>query len=299
MGWLKSAIKGLPVYGTLHRMRRRWSHLWFERQGTITVRIGEFNVLMPSAHPLPQLSASQPYRDVCVGIAAKYFGSKYPRAAILDIGANVGDSAARIATYCKNDLILVEPSPFFSRYLEKNISGFPNKCTVEKVFISPEDTIHGRLVHWGGTAFFEADVQSPELKAKKLSSFDQAICMVKIDTDGNDFAIINKSIDWFERSQPGILFEHQIRTKSDLDQADATFENLMKIGYRCFAVFDDPGFLILSTGDIDILRDLNRYLYRIWSATNAVKSISNYDVLAVHERDRDSFESIVKYFKSI
>ena len=122
--------------------------------------------------------------------------------------------------------------------------------------------------------------------------------MVKIDTDGNDFAIINKSIDWFERAQPGIFFEHQIRATPDLERADATFENLMGIGYRYFVVFDDPGFLILSTGDIDILKDLNRYLYRIWSTPGAVKSICNYDVLALHERDRDAFEGVLKYFKS-
>lgn len=155
---LRSTIKKLPIYGTLNRMRRRWSHLWFERQGTITVRIGDFNLLMPSAHPLPQLRESQPYRDVCVGIAAKYLGAKYPGAAILDIGANVGDSAARMATYCRNDLILVEPSPFFGRYLEKNVSRFPNKCTVEKVFISPEATVRGRLVHWGGQHFLRPTV---------------------------------------------------------------------------------------------------------------------------------------------
>jgi FkbM family methyltransferase len=218
---------------------------------------------------------------------------------VLDIGANVGDSAAYIATYCDNDLILVEPSSFFGRYLEKNVRRFPNKSTVEPVLISPEDTLHGRLVHWGGTAYLESGVQFSELKTKKLSSFNRAICMVKIDTDGNDFAIINKSIDWFEKSQPGILFEHQIRSKPDLDQADATFENLMQIGYRYFVVFDDPGFMILSTSNIGILKDLNRYQYRIWSKANARKSICNYDVLALHDRDRDVFEDILNYFKAM
>jgi len=299
MGRVRSAIKASRLYEPLNGVRRRASHFWFERQGTVTVKVGKFDILMPSAHPLPKLFERQPYRDLCIGIAAKYLGKKYPDAAVLDIGANVGDSAAHIATYCENDLILVEPSSFFRRYLEKNIQRFPNKSIVEPVFISSEDNPRGRLVHWGGTAYFESGSHAPELKSKMLSSFDRAICMVKIDTDGNDFAIINKSIDWFDKFQPGILFEHEIRSKAGLDQADATFENLTRIGYRYYVVFDDPGFMILSTGDICILKDLNRYQYRIWTTANANKSICNFDVLALHQRDGDVFKDFLNYFEAM
>ncbi|MGC2305188.1 FkbM family methyltransferase [Candidatus Binatus sp.] len=298
---LKSAIKASPYYEFLNGLRRRTRQFFFERQGTITVKIGNFDILMPSAHPLPNFFASQPYRDLCIGIAAKYLGRKYPHAAILDIGANVGDSAAHIATYCDNDLILVEPSTFFGRYLEMNVRKLPNKCTVEPVLISPEERpngSHGRMVHWAGTAHFESAASCPELKTKTLSSFDRPICMVKIDTDGNDFAIINNSIDWFEKRQPGLLFEHEIRSRSDLDRADATFENLLRSGYRYFVVFDDPGFMILSTGNVGILKDLNRYQYRIWASAGANKTICNFDVLALQDKDRDVFEDVLNYFNS-
>ena len=115
MGRLSSAIKASRLYEPLNGVRRRASHFWFERQGIVTVRVGKFDILMPSAHPLPKLFERQPYRDLSIGIAAKYLGKKYPHAAVLDIGANVGDSAAHIATYCGNDLILVELSSFFRR----------------------------------------------------------------------------------------------------------------------------------------------------------------------------------------
>jgi hypothetical protein len=48
----------------------------------------------------------QPYRDLCIGISAKYISVKYPNKAIIDIGANIGDTAAIIATYAQNNVYL-------------------------------------------------------------------------------------------------------------------------------------------------------------------------------------------------
>ena len=154
--WNVMIKKKLSSYATLKNMRREWSEFWFRHQGTIVAKVGNFDLVMPSAHPLPALFKEQPYRDLFIGISAKYLGGKYPNADILDIGANIGDSAAIVATYCDNDLILVEPSPFFYRYLEQNVKNFPNRSNIESIFISPEDTLHGQLVHWEERRFSRA-----------------------------------------------------------------------------------------------------------------------------------------------
>lgn len=52
-------------------------------------------------------------RDQCVGFAAAQLSKKYPESTFMDIGANVGDTAAIMATHAKKRLILVEPSDYF------------------------------------------------------------------------------------------------------------------------------------------------------------------------------------------
>jgi hypothetical protein len=157
--WLRAAkgtafyrrLKKSFVYRFIQKRRedKRTSAVF--RQGTATLHVGDFTIALPDKHPLIDWQRSQPYRDQHIGISAGLFGRKYPRAALIDIGANVGDSAARMASHCRNDLILIEPSPLYLKYLKKNAALFHNKTMIEEVLIGGESMGHGNLVHTGGS----------------------------------------------------------------------------------------------------------------------------------------------------
>ena len=91
-----------------------------------------------------------------------------------------------------------------------------------------------------------------------------------------------------------MFFENQIRTEDDLIAADSLFENLVRIGYRYFFVWDDPGYHLLSTTAVDELKQLNRYQYKVWQGKWR-KSISNFDVLCLQAKDTDISEQMANW----
>jgi hypothetical protein len=66
----------------------------FFRQDVTSYQSGNYQILAPMGHTIMGFMSSQPSRDLCIGIAAKYTCEKYPNGTIVDIGANIGDTAA-------------------------------------------------------------------------------------------------------------------------------------------------------------------------------------------------------------
>ena len=131
------------------------------------------------------------------------------------------------------------------------------------------------------TASFRADESGTvRTTTERLSQIcDDKTCFIKLDTDGYDFFILRDSIDFLASQQPAILFENQIRTVEDLDASNHVLGALSKTGYSGFVVWDDPGFHLVSTTAIEVLQDLNRYLFSVWKKPGH-RSICNYDVLS-------------------
>jgi len=269
----------------------------FFRQGTTTWRYGNFLLTVPKSHPIIKLQETQPYRDLNIGVSAKYMYQKYPDKIIIDIGANVGDTAALIASQTKSQLLLVESSDYFYDFLVKNSRLFENRVKTVKCFIGGGESISGDLVHWGGTAYFLENSGQSKIPTSRLDDICQgSACLVKIDTDGFDFDIILNNLSFLKNNKPGLIFENQIRSLDDLNKCNEVFKKLSSIGYENFVFWDDPGFLITSTNSLDTVADLNRYLFEIWHHTQATKSIYNYDVLCLTADDKDVFESVKSFY---
>lgn len=283
----------------LRALKQRSRQRSFFGQRLRTIRVGNFEILIPARHSLVKIQQTQPCRDRCVGISAKYVSAKYPQGTLMDIGANIGDTAAMLASYSPNKLMLIEASDYYFGILSRNAARLPNPIVLRQVLISDGQPAVGSLHHWGGTAFFREEASgNPGTKTERLCRIaDENTCFVKIDTDGFDFKIIADSLDWLATARPALLFEDQIQTRSDLENADAVFSKLMKAGYEYFIVWDDPGHHVVSTSSLDVLKDLNRYLFRI-SQSDGAKSICNYDVLCLHPRDSDVYRDVTEWYRS-
>lgn len=135
------------------------------------------------------------------------------------------------------------------------------------------------------TAYFEpSKPDAPkQFSTKQLSDFPQDVCLVKCDTDGHDFEVIQENISWFGRCRPGLIIENQIRTNAHLDQANTMFSELVSVGYRNSLFYDDPGFMILGTDSLEQIQELNRYQFKLFEGEEHQKSIWNFDVLCCHE----------------
>ena len=299
---MKTLIKSLipkPIYEFLRERRRQRSEQRYFKQGFKTIKCGAYEIEAPENHLIVNISQSQPYRDLCVGITAKYISRKYPDGTMIDVGANIGDTAALISTYAQNNLILVEANDYFYDILVRNIEKIPNEITLKKVLLSDGDPVSGSFVHKSGTAFFQEESDNTmQVKTERLADVaDDKTCYIKIDTDGYDRKILLASLDWLTNIHPAVLFESYIHNIQELESANELYSKLMQVGYKYFIVWDDPGFHLLSTTSLDVLTDLNRYLFKVFQI-DARKSIYNYDILCLHDEDEDIYEDIREWYKN-
>jgi FkbM family methyltransferase len=271
----------------------------FFEQRLVGLKCGDYEISVPEGHMLRKVLPLQPYRDLAIGLIARLVARKYPFASICDVGANVGDTAAIIATQTRNKLILIEASDYYFDLLTTNVRQLPNEKILRKVMISDGAPVHGHLHHWGGTARFEANSQSPGTPSMTLAeAADSDTRLVKIDTDGFDFRIIASSLGWFQDvGHPALFWENQITTQDELASSDLLFSKLQDIGYKYFVVWDDAGFHLVSTDSLAVLQDLNRYLFKVWT-NQAHISVYNYDVLAVHEQDLDIYAQVKDWYRA-
>ena len=270
----------------------------FFAQKTATLRCGNFDLLSPESHLLFELQKIGPYRDLCIGISAKIICDKYHDATIVDIGANIGDTAAIIASHVSNKLILVEGSDYYYKFLEKNLHLFPNAIVPIKAMVSDGKVIQGELRHWGGTAYFKGieqeELTTPTLPLSEIA--DENTRFIKIDTDGFECSILNAALPWLEQQRPAILFENQLRNEMELKRFSKLYDSLSNIGYRYFVAWDDPGFHILSTDSVDAVKDLNRYQYNIHKSN--LPRINNYDIICLHESDEDIYAELTRFWRT-
>lgn len=297
---IHTAKRLLPtqVLKALQTLRHRYHGQKFLSQGSCVLTVGGIPLEIPERHPLPGLMADQPLRDQCVGVTAKFTAEKYPSATMIDIGANVGDTAAIIAESCSNPLLLVEASDFFHGYLIRNTPKLKNRVSVRKVFVADGADISGELFHWGGTAEWKESTESVAIPTEKLGALtNDDVCFVKTDTDGHDFKILLAGIGWLADQRPVIVLESQVRNTDDLELSDQLLTELHRVGYNSFMVWDDAGFHLLSTTDPNVVMDTNRYLLQS-EESGAKHRIYNFDIACFHQNDTDIFHKVSDWWRS-
>ena len=296
--FLKNVISILPTktQDIIIIIFQKLKQFMFSKQSNKWVRSGNYILEAPKSHPINDLTDNQPYRDLCIGIASKYIGEKYPSGTFLDIGANIGDTAAIMSTYSQNDIFVIEPSKIYYDLLLKNIKKIKSVKRHEQVFISDGSNITGVLSHWGGTATFKSVMTENVIPTKRIEDIAlKNTRFVKIDTDGFDFKIIRDSLNWFKKNTPTLLFENQLAYEKDLNESNSILNSLHNMGYIYFLVFDDAGYLMISTSDINNIYQLNSYLLKIVQ-NPSTRGISYFDILAIHNCDEDVWRLITEWY---
>jgi glycogen synthase len=268
-------------------------------------RIGDYLIVLPLNHSLDRYQSIWKRYDTALGAIAQVVFQKYPQASAIDIGANVGDSAALIRTVAEVNVLCIEGNPEFLPYLEHNAS-IIGGTEIEACFVGTQgETVNlAEIISEGGTATIVKAVSNPEVgvQTKTLEAITQNYPtfqnakLLKIDTDGFDFSIIQASKTTLARLRPLVFFEYDVAfTQDGANQGIRTIETLIEIGYEHFIVYDNFGnYLIsLSSQDHDRFIDLTAHLVsnRRKSETPA---IYYFDICAFTREDADLFEAIRK-----
>ena len=126
---------------------------------------------------------------------------------------------------------------------------------------------------------------------KKISEISTNPSLIKIDTDGHDYKIINSNLDYIKIQNPILIFEIQIENNNDFNDISNLLLNLTSIGYTNFSLFDDQGFCIIHTNGIKYINMLNNYMLNQSMSKIIRKSISNYDICCFHQSENDIFNT--------
>jgi FkbM family methyltransferase len=233
--------------------------LWLTQQDpTVSYDIGGTTLHLPLSHLLPVYRASHPDYSMNLARVVKVVAAAED-ATIVDIGANVGDSAAIVRTATDVPILAVEGDLAFLPYLREN-AALLGDIEIAPSYVRSADQAGPLAVERvGGTARLvaaggDAAADPATLEARSLEEILDRHprfarpTLVKIDTDGHDVGIITDSQDVLRRTQPVLFFELDVAMTRDTADADATkvFPMLAELGYRRALFYGNLGPLVIG-----------------------------------------------------
>jgi FkbM family methyltransferase len=272
--------------------RERLRSLFSTRDTSYTV--GQVEISLPAQHALPKFRRKwrlydEPLRFVADGLRAMRGEFK-----AVDIGANVGDSAALLNAGGRTAVLCVEGDPVYLPYLERNSALLGPQIVVERCFVdSHEGFADPRLLERGaGTTSAVGALTKAAAEGIPVHRLDAILErhpsflraeLIKVDTDGRDFDIILAHERYFGRHLPVLFFEYALTYSTNAsEQALQCIKMLLKIGYQRLVLFDNFGNRLVSTGTAGIFEDLNPYLL---SNQRYGTAVYYFDVCAIAEAD--------------
>lgn len=206
---------------------------------------------MPWSHRLPDYTGGDsPYGQNLVQLAALLHDGTDP-VVVIDIGANIGDSALQIAHATDAIVLCVEADPFYLDYLAANTAG-DERFEVCEALLVPSDAqadASRKAVRVGGTTRFvsatDGGDSSPAITPAMLRAAhprSEALRLVKSDTDGYDVAIIPAVVQEWSDRKPVAFFEYDPRITREAGLIpEQVWHDLAELGYRDVAIWGNGG----------------------------------------------------------
>lgn len=250
------------------------------------------NLAMPAKHPLPATMALFPQYNRPLGLAAEAITrvTGQSHVAIIDVGANIGDTIAIVEQRCPARwfYLCIEPDRTNAEFCIANHAG-NDRVQVEQVFIGEDE---------GAVVWLEDDGRAnPSTKREarvdslsqsdtgKLVRLDTAansfavshgIDLIKVDTEGYDFHVLRSGQGLLKMYQPALYFELFPKLLLEAgDSVQAGFDYLTALGYRYFVFFTNQGDLYCTSRDPDRL-----FLRGLESIACRGNSLAYFDVFA-------------------
>ena len=221
---------------------------------TVRFRVGGADLLLPLSHELPFYRNDHPLYGEAVGRIAARLGGP-----VVDIGANVGDTAAIVRAHSGVPVLCVEGDDVFFRLLERNSEQLGD-VELERAFVrgSAPQSPAGRVERARGTARLVGGngltVPLSELLERHPRFARPAL--VKLDTDGMDVPIVMANLDLLERLRPALFLEYDPHLGATHD----VFVALSHKGYDRALMFENTGEYreTLELGDTERAAALHR-----------------------------------------
>ncbi len=269
----------------------------------VTVKVGNYNILMPGNNQQISLYKYYPDSNTQLARLAKVIIKKYSDAAMIDIGANVGDTIAVVRSQVDIPIVAIEGDDLSYSFLLKNITQFDGIYTLKqflgeekkylKVNMEKEGWNNTILPNTEGTKTLELKTLDEVLFDKKLSHLK--IKLLKIDTEGFDTIILRGCFNTISNLKPIVYLEYNGENMNKIgENGFNTIMLLKKYGYHNIYIFDCINNLIFSTtlDNNDALKQLHDY------AHNKNTMIPYFDICVFHSDDTGIANDFINFEKS-
>lgn len=275
---------------------------------------GNYKVILKENHVLANYQQSFPLYDRFLPLLCSSFNGL-----IIDIGANIGDTT--IAIFSKNTksfIVGVEPDAFFYKECISNIllNGLTHRFLGVNKFVS---TIEGNfsLIKSNSNSTGSISAESNQSSKKNTISFEELMNlipkektsqfdMLKIDTDGFDWDILNSFVHYVSkfRVKPKFVFfemqtylnnhgVHDNNRNQITKDYKASIEGIQSHGYINFCLIDNFGTPIKVSQSINEIFELNDYIMRS-QIYNSHSTIFYMDILAYCENESEFVKQAIQ-----
>jgi FkbM family methyltransferase len=199
----------------------------------VSVPVGTAELAVPLSHELAFYRKDHSLYGEAVGLIAAAL-----QGPVVDIGANVGDTAAIVRAHSAAPVLCVEGDEMFFDLLRRNVEQLGD-VEVERAFV--EAPAAGGVARGRGTARVVAGAE--ELPSKALGAILDdhprfaRPALLKLDTDGMDVPILLANLELLERVRSTIFFEYD----PYLGATPEVFAALGDNGYGRALVYENTG----------------------------------------------------------
>jgi FkbM family methyltransferase len=229
-----------------------WRRVWGDR--TVRRSVQGVDLYLPWSHVLPDYARIRPYYgqnlvELAVGLERRLDADRPFN--LLDIGANVGDSALQVLNRVEGRVLCVEGDPYWTRYLRMNTDADP-RVTIEEALLTPTDDGWGDVdaVRGLGTSKLVPATEGnggtraisvPALRGRHPEFAD--VRLIKSDTDGFDPLLAPAAARTWSESDPVLFFEYDPTLAREVSGEDPTrvWDELAELGYSRLLVWDNTG----------------------------------------------------------
>lgn len=263
---------------------------------------GKFLLDIPDDHKIVAIHRDAALYDRAFGFILEEIAKASPNGALLDIGANIGDTAAFFASYVSNPIVGVEGNPQFTTYFESNLRHFGEQVRLIDKFIRTDALASLKLSYSGGEGTGVLSVaENDTLDDGQFMSTDDLLkevgdlSLIKSDTDGMDGFII---ADMIAKAPDVPLFfecDTTIAMPGTANPWPGVFDALNDYGV---VVFDNQGLpmLVAEESVSQTLRDLSGYLH-LQRCVHPVR-IHYLDVWAFPRKWKDTFDAVAERLRN-
>lgn len=250
-------------------------------------------------HDLPNTLAVHPLYSQNLPRLAEYVLTKYSDLTLIDVGANIGDTARFLRAQLDIPILCVEGSQEYLPYLLENTAGMSD-VEIETSFLGEAAPAAGlELVSHKGTARLSAEASAESPAEVSLRTLDDVLTshprfagckLLKTDTDGFDAKVLRGATKLLEGAKPLVFTEYDpIFLSEQGDSGLGMLSDLRSLGYAHALVYDAYGYLVmgLSLDDWELIEQLDEYV------TPRVP-LPYFDLALFHSEDADLFELCMK-----